>query len=50
MEVKRFEDVPDDFKPIFTQWYLDLDEDISFEDWLQTQGFEVKDENHNPTP
>ena len=48
MQVKYFEDVPDDFKPVFVNWYLDSGEVIPFNDWLKTQGFEVRDENNRP--
>ena len=44
VEVKRFEDVPEVFKSVIRRQYYESAEDISFEDWLEEQGFEVKGE------
>ena len=44
VEVKRFEDVPEDFKIVFRRDYEMSDTELIFEEWLEEQGFEVKEE------
>ena len=46
MEVKRFEDVPDDLKPFYIEsWYLGSRREISFDEWLEEQEFEIEQNN-----
>ena len=40
MEVKRFEDVPDAFKVVFRRDYEMSGTEVSFDEWLEGQGFE----------
>ena len=40
MEVKRFEDVPKEFKVVFRREYAMDDRGISFDEWLEEQRFE----------
>ena len=51
MEVKRFEDVPEVLKSIFIRQYFEGDYEVSWDEWLEEQGFEVDGthEAHNST-
>ena len=40
MEVKRFEDVPEVFKVVFRRDYEMSGTEVSFDEWLEGQGFE----------
>ena len=40
MEVKRFSDVPEVFKVVFRRDYEMSNMEISFDEWLEEQGFE----------
>jgi len=48
MEVKRFEDVPELFKVVFIRDWSQSATDLSFDEWLEEQGFEV-DGTHEAT-
>ena len=41
MEVKRFEDVPEAFKEIIIREWSQSATCLSFDEWLEEQGFEV---------
>ena len=40
MQVKRFDDVPEVFKVVFRRDYEMSDTEVSFDEWLEEQGFE----------
>ena len=42
MEVKRFEDVPELFKVVFIRDWSQSATGLSFDEWLEEQGFEVE--------
>ena len=42
MEVKFFEDVPEAFKEIIIRDWSQSATDLSFDEWLEEQGFEVE--------
>ena len=45
MQVKRFDDVPEAFKVVFRRDYEMSDTEVSFDEWLEEQGFEIEQNN-----
>ena len=45
MQVKRFDDVPEVFKVVLRRDYEMSDTEVSFDEWLEEQGFEIEQNN-----